>query len=106
MKNNPSWFSRGGDGKDKIKNTSRADLKQFPLETVSWDMAQQFITKLNEMEPNDGWKYRLPLEAEWEYACRACSTSQADCSYDFYFDQPTNHLSSAQANFDGRFPAG
>ena len=42
-----------------------------PVETVSWNDAQEFIKKLNQME--SGAKYRLPTEAEWEYACRAGS---------------------------------
>lgn len=40
-----------------------------PVEQVSWEDAQAFISKLNEMEGVQ--KYRLPTEAEWEYACRA-----------------------------------
>lgn len=43
-----------------------------PVESVSWDDAQGFINKLNEM--GDGFTYRLPTEAEWEYACRAGTT--------------------------------
>lgn len=43
-----------------------------PVEQVSWNDAQDFINKLN--EPNDGYKYRLPSEAELEYACRAGTT--------------------------------
>jgi formylglycine-generating enzyme required for sulfatase activity len=43
-----------------------------PVEEVSWNDAQNFINKLN--EANDGYKYRLPSEAEWEYACRAGTT--------------------------------
>ena len=39
-----------------------------PVERVSWDDAQAFIRRLNEMT---GKRYRLPTEAEWEYACRA-----------------------------------
>jgi len=42
-----------------------------PVETVSWTDTQEFIKKLNQME--SGGKYRLPTEAEWEYACRAGS---------------------------------
>jgi len=42
------------------------------LERVSWNEAQDFINKLN--DANDGYKYRLPSEAEWEYACRAGTT--------------------------------
>ena len=44
-----------------------------PVEQVSWKDAQEFIQKLNQKEGTH--KYRLPTEAEWEYACRAGSTS-------------------------------
>jgi formylglycine-generating enzyme required for sulfatase activity len=43
-----------------------------PVEQISWDDAQDFIGKLNERD--DGFTYRLPTEAEWEYACRAGTT--------------------------------
>ncbi len=66
-----------------------------PVIYVSWDDAQEFITKLN--AANDGFLYRLPTEAEWEYAARAGTTTE------FAFG---NDLSSIQANFDGRFPFG
>lgn len=42
-----------------------------PVEQVSWFEAQEFITRLNRLEKTD--KYRLPSEAEWEYAARAGS---------------------------------
>lgn len=54
MGSNPSYF----------KNCPRC-----PVEQVSWDDAQQFIAKLNQLR--DGYRYRLPTEAEWEYAARA-----------------------------------
>ena len=48
---------------------------------------------------------RLPW-AEWEYACRGGATSEEECSYHFYFEKPTNDLSSTQANFNGNDPFG
>jgi formylglycine-generating enzyme required for sulfatase activity len=56
MRNNPSKF-RGRDN---------------PVDQVSWDDAQDFITRLNKKEGHS--RYRLPTEAEWEYAVRAGST--------------------------------
>ena len=45
-----------------------------PVESVSWEDAQEFIQKLNERESGSGYQYRLPSEAEWEYAARAGTT--------------------------------
>src|SRR5450755_1684805 len=106
MGNNPSWSSRDGGGKDKVKDIKDEDLKQFPVELVSWNDAQEFIKKLNEKDKGKGWTYRLPSEAEWEYACRGGATSEEECSYHFYFAKPTNDLSSKEANFQGDFPFG
>lgn len=45
---------------------------EWPVESVSWLEAQEFCKKLNERDRSRrrGWNYRLPTEAEWEYACR------------------------------------
>ncbi|MDR1686734.1 MAG: formylglycine-generating enzyme family protein [Desulfovibrio sp.] len=53
MEENPSWF-RGA---------------ELPVEQVFWDRAQEFINRLNRREGHT--RYRLPTEAEWEYAARA-----------------------------------
>src|SRR5439155_14393764 len=100
MGNQPSGFARPGAG--------AADPTRFPVESVSWNDVQEFLTRLNGLEAAtaEGWTYRLPTEGEWEYACRAAATSREDCSFDFYFAAPTNDLSSWSANFNGRKPAG
>ncbi len=50
-------------------NPSNFKGDDLPVESVSWNDIQEFIRKLNDKEGTD--KYRLPSEAEWEYACRA-----------------------------------
>jgi len=98
---NPSFFWRQGDGKDRVQDIPEADLKRFPVEQVSWDDAQAFLNRLNAREKKPGWEYRLPKEAEWEYACRGGPmTDRFESAFDFYFDKPTNQLLPEQANFN------
>jgi formylglycine-generating enzyme required for sulfatase activity len=106
MGDNPSWFSRTGQGKAHVKGVSDADLRQFPVESVSWEDAREFLERLNAREKDPDWVYCLTTEAEWEYACRGGATSREDCSFHFYLGRPSNALSSAQANFDGKYPDG
>jgi formylglycine-generating enzyme required for sulfatase activity len=54
-------------------NPSKNRGLMLPVEQVSWDDIQQFIAKLNQ---RTGQKYRLPSEAEWEYAARAGTTTE------------------------------
>jgi len=76
MEENPSHFNSCGN--------------DCPVENVSWSDVQEFITKLNNRE--EGFLYRLPTEAEWEYAARAGTTTP------FAFG---NCLSTDQANYYG-----
>ena len=70
MGNNPSDFSLKGPNSGMVPYDDE-DVRRFPVENVSWDDVQEFLKKLNEREKGKGWLYRLPSEAEWEYACRA-----------------------------------
>jgi serine/threonine protein kinase/formylglycine-generating enzyme required for sulfatase activity len=101
MGENPSHFSRTGRGAGAVKDFGEADLKRFPVENVSWDQCQLFVAKLNQLEKEMGWVYRLPTETEWEYACRGGPmVDRADGAFDFYFAEPTNTLMPELANYD------
>ena len=54
-------------------NPSSSRGANFPVDMVSWNDCQEFITKLNALT---GKKFRLPTEAEWEYAARGGNKSQ------------------------------
>src|SRR5581483_2973511 len=88
---NPSSFCNGGTGSHKVKDL---DTKQFPVEMVSWDDAQAFCKKLAEKDKQKR-KFRLPTEAEWEYTCRAGTTTP------FSFG---SKLNGKEANCNGEKP--
>jgi formylglycine-generating enzyme required for sulfatase activity len=81
------WKAIMGNNPSSFKGDNR------PVEQVSWNDAQAFIKKLNQKEGTD--KYRFPTEAEWEYACRAGTTTP------FYTGRC---ISTVQANYNGNYP--
>jgi formylglycine-generating enzyme required for sulfatase activity len=70
MNDNPSTFKQCGPAGTAEKGADRPVPREVncPVENVSWNDAQAFIAKLNQI--SKGYTYRLPSEAEWEYAAR------------------------------------
>ncbi len=86
------WQGAMGSNPSEFKG---ADL---PVETVSWEDAQGWLGKMNGKHPlPEGWKWELPTEAQWEYACRAGT----ETVYSF-----GNVLNGKEANCDGNYPYG
>jgi formylglycine-generating enzyme len=75
-------------------NPSRFPGDTLPVEQVTWHECHEFCKRLTVM---DGKPYRLPTEAEWEFACRAGTTTP------FHFGET---ISTDQANFDGKYVHG
>ena len=94
MGTSPSWFSKTGDGKGKVLGL---DTKDCPVEQVSWHDAQEFCQKLSARNSESVRRYRLPTEAEWEYACRAGTKTK------FHFGDVLN---GDRANVNGNSPEG
>ena len=72
-------------------NPSKSEGDELPVEQVSWEDAVEFCRRLSREE---GRRYRLPTEVEWEYACRADARSA------FSFGET---ISTTQANYDGNY---
>ncbi|MFM7150736.1 MAG: formylglycine-generating enzyme family protein, partial [Gemmataceae bacterium] len=68
--------------------------KRIPVEGLSWLDSQEFLTALGERASQ---RFRLPSEAEWEYACRGLTSSP------FWFGE---QATTREANFDGNYPYG
>ncbi|MFM6094115.1 MAG: formylglycine-generating enzyme family protein [Dolichospermum sp.] len=84
---------------EKVNIDLKSDPSYFkgnnrPVECVSWSHAQEFCARISQIENKT---YRLPTEAQWEYACRAGTTTP------FYFGET---ITTDLANYDGNYTYG
>ena len=81
------WEAVMGDNPSKFKGPQR------PVECVSWEDCQVFFQKINQFKPD--LELCLPTEAQWEYACRAGTTTP------FSFGE---NITPEQVNYNGEYP--
>jgi formylglycine-generating enzyme required for sulfatase activity len=78
------------------------DTGDFPVEQVTYADALAFIERLNARDKRrSGWKYALPTEAQWEYACRGGPDAS---NKPIRFAKPQDSLSASEANFAAATP--
>lgn len=92
MGSNPSYFQASRVGSEHLSH---------PVEQVSWNDIQTFVQRLNERE--GGTKYRLPTEAEWEYAARGGQQSQG---YTYAGSNDVNEVAWYGGNSSRTHPVG
>jgi uncharacterized protein (TIGR02996 family) len=94
MGNNPASFARTGQYQSRVKRIAKAKVAKFPVESVSWNEMQEFCRRLSGRLRR---RIGLPSEAQWEYACRAGTTTT------FHFGNSHN---ATQGNCKGIEPYG
>ena len=100
MNNNPSWFQQGRILKRRIFNENiilEDDTSLFPVEQVSWKDAQEFIEKLNRLTRK---KFRLPTEAEWEYAAKGGSYEDIEAPASAFKYSGSNNIDEVSWYYD------
>lgn len=88
----------------KVMGKLPSDVDQFdddaPVTYISWIEVQNFIQRLRKLRKGDGFEYRLPTEAEWEYAARgAHKTSLGEKRRAYYFGDDVSRLNEHSWNW-------
>ena len=80
------------------------DTSRFPVDQVTWDQASEFCRRRSDQleEEAAGRTYRLPTEAEWEYACRAGTTTRYSFGNDITLAQAKTSAIQAPTRMHSR----